>query len=183
MSPGRKGTPFSFFLQSFRSDKWVGYVSSPIYQFSVLRTDQVGRKVACLPSHPLEKLVARKKRRGSEATDLSAQQTYKEDRCLADSPSPIPGLVVTQKYSKKGMEPLESPEVSHLVGEVSMKFYHWRSLGPTVTWEGSAPEPRQTQQKCKSDRSLSGWKRWVGSLPSRSKQDDITTILDFPLLS
>jgi len=24
-------------------------------------------KVACLPSHPLEKLVARKKRRGSEA--------------------------------------------------------------------------------------------------------------------
>ncbi|GJT92940.1 hypothetical protein Tco_0672580 [Tanacetum coccineum] len=36
-------------------------------QFSVFVRDHVGRKVACLPSHPLEKLVARKKRRGSEA--------------------------------------------------------------------------------------------------------------------
>ncbi|GKB03050.1 hypothetical protein Tco_0831139 [Tanacetum coccineum] len=36
-------------------------------QFSVFVRDHVGRKVAFLPSHPLEKLVARKKRRGSEA--------------------------------------------------------------------------------------------------------------------
>ncbi|GKA32315.1 hypothetical protein Tco_0718682, partial [Tanacetum coccineum] len=36
-------------------------------QFSVFVRDHVGRKVAFLPIHPLEKSVARKKRRGSEA--------------------------------------------------------------------------------------------------------------------
>ncbi|KAL0284170.1 UNVERIFIED_CONTAM: hypothetical protein Sangu_2842900 [Sesamum angustifolium] len=68
MSPGRKEPPFSFFLQSFRSGH-VGWFVSSSYttQFSVFVRDHVGRKVACLPSHPLEKLVARKKRRGSEA--------------------------------------------------------------------------------------------------------------------
>jgi len=33
-----------------------------------------------------------------------------------------------------------------------------------------------------SDRSLSGWKRWSGSLLSPSKQDEITTSLGLPLL-
>ncbi|KAK8627823.1 hypothetical protein V6N13_135423 [Hibiscus sabdariffa] len=36
-------------------------------QFSVFVRDHARRKVTCLPSHPLEKLVVRKKRRGSEA--------------------------------------------------------------------------------------------------------------------
>ncbi|KAK8508964.1 hypothetical protein V6N13_133609 [Hibiscus sabdariffa] len=36
-------------------------------QLSIFVRDHVRRKVAFLPSHPLEKLVARKKRRGSEA--------------------------------------------------------------------------------------------------------------------
>ncbi|KAK7301738.1 hypothetical protein RJT34_12610 [Clitoria ternatea] len=64
MPPGRKGPPFSFFRSD--QDKWVGFVLLST-QFSVFVRDHVGRKVACLPSHPLEKLVARKKRRGREA--------------------------------------------------------------------------------------------------------------------
>ncbi|KAK7231245.1 hypothetical protein RIF29_48420 [Crotalaria pallida] len=55
----------SFFNRSDQ-DKWVGFVLLST-QFSVFVRDHVGRKVACLPSHPLEKLVARKKRRGREA--------------------------------------------------------------------------------------------------------------------
>ncbi|GAB4841860.1 hypothetical protein Ancab_039480 [Ancistrocladus abbreviatus] len=69
-------------------------------------------KVACLPSHPLEKLVARKKRRGlstkllpcSRSTrrvaTLIQKQMYKVDRCLADSLLPI-RVGLTQKSSKK----------------------------------------------------------------------------------
>ncbi|KAL5070679.1 hypothetical protein RYX36_021566, partial [Vicia faba] len=71
--------------------------------------------VACLPSHPLDKLVARKKRRGREAslppvvevlgatliqkvTDGSRlyPQMYKVDRCLADPLLPI-RVGLTQK--------------------------------------------------------------------------------------
>ena len=47
MPPGRKGPPFSFFLQSFRSGQ-VGWLVSSFYlptQFSVFVRDHVGRKV------------------------------------------------------------------------------------------------------------------------------------------
>ncbi|KAF3452238.1 hypothetical protein FNV43_RR08336 [Rhamnella rubrinervis] len=54
-------------------------------------------KVACLPSHPLEKRVARKKRRGSEAVYEAllpppppvVVQMYKVDRSLADPLLPV----------------------------------------------------------------------------------------------
>ncbi|KAL5098149.1 hypothetical protein RYX36_002476, partial [Vicia faba] len=68
-------------------------------------------KVACLPSHPLDKLVARKKRRGREASlppvvevlgaTLIQKQMYKVDRCLADPLLPI-RVGLTQKSKKNG---------------------------------------------------------------------------------
>ncbi|KAL4311447.1 hypothetical protein GQ457_06G024650 [Hibiscus cannabinus] len=115
-------------------------------QFSVFVRDHVRRKVvACLPSHPLEKLVARKKRRGSEAVlpasfiptasfasvrssppfskpDWSASENVQSGaaRCLADPLIPI-RVGLTQNEIK----------VYEKVSEVSMVFYLClRSPGP-----------------------------------------------------
>ncbi|KAK7236572.1 hypothetical protein RIF29_45441 [Crotalaria pallida] len=63
---GERGHHSLSFFNRSDQDKWVGFVLLST-QFSVFVRDHVGRKVACLPSHPLEKLVARKKRRGREA--------------------------------------------------------------------------------------------------------------------
>ncbi|GJT97799.1 ATPase subunit 1, partial [Tanacetum coccineum] len=58
-------------------------------QFSVFVRDHVGRKVAFLPSHPLEKLVARKKRRGSEACSLLSDRSQSGwKRCSGSLLSP-----------------------------------------------------------------------------------------------
>ena len=54
-------------------------------------------KVACLPSHPLEKLVARKKRRGSEAVYEAKVQSGLN---YIEPLLPI-RVGLTQKYSKK----------------------------------------------------------------------------------
>ncbi|KAK7298336.1 hypothetical protein VNO77_46345 [Canavalia gladiata] len=124
MPPGRKGPPFSFFRSD--QDKWVGFVLLST-QFSVFVRDHVGRKVACLPSHPLEKLVARKKRRGREAVyeaslppvvevlgaTLIQKQMYKVDRCLADPLLPI-RVGLTQKSSKKEWNHWRVVRSSHL---------------------------------------------------------------------
>ncbi|GJX05044.1 putative reverse transcriptase domain-containing protein [Tanacetum coccineum] len=67
-SPWAKGDTI-LFLSSIVPIRTSGLVHFVLLstQFFVFVRDHVGRKVACLPSHLLEKLVARKKRQGSEA--------------------------------------------------------------------------------------------------------------------
>ncbi|KAJ8614711.1 hypothetical protein MRB53_036377 [Persea americana] len=66
------------FSRSIPKDKWLVRFVLLSTQFSVFVRDHVGRKVACLPSHPLEKLVARRvsPERSDEEAKLSTKLCF-----------------------------------------------------------------------------------------------------------